>query len=70
MKLHKFFLLSFLLIFNSKISEAQKLTSFVDPFLGTGGHGHVYPGATIPFGMVQLSPDNGEEGWDGFGGRS
>jgi predicted alpha-1,2-mannosidase len=64
MKLHKLCLLSFLLIFFSKISDAQKLTSFVDPFLGTGGHGHVYPGATIPFGMVQLSPDNGEEGWD------
>jgi predicted alpha-1,2-mannosidase len=64
MKLHKLCLLSFLLIFISKISDAQKLTSFVDPFLGTGGHGHVYPGATIPFGMVQLSPDNGEEGWD------
>ena len=44
--------------------HAQKLTKFVDPFLGTGGHGHVFPGATIPFGMVQLSPDNGDEGWD------
>jgi predicted alpha-1,2-mannosidase len=43
---------------------AQQLTKFVDPFLGTGGHGHVYPGATVPFGMVQLSPDNGVEGWD------
>ncbi len=43
---------------------AQRLTRFVDPFLGTGGHGHVYPGATVPFGMVQLSPDNGDEGWD------
>lgn len=64
MKLHKLYLLSFSLLFFSKISTAQKLTSFVDPFLGTGGHGHVYPGATIPFGMVQLSPDNGEEGWD------
>ncbi|MFN4286101.1 MAG: GH92 family glycosyl hydrolase [Lacibacter sp.] len=42
----------------------RKLTSLVDPFLGTGGHGHVYPGATVPFGMVQLSPDNGDEGWD------
>lgn len=39
-------------------------TRFVDPMLGTGGHGHVYPGATVPFGMVQLSPDNGDEGWD------
>jgi len=43
---------------------AQPLTRFVDPFLGTGGHGHVYPGATVPFGMVQLSPDNGDQGWD------
>lgn len=37
---------------------------FVDPFIGTGAHGHVYPGATTPFGMVQLSPDNGKSGWD------
>jgi len=42
----------------------QKLTNYVDVFLGTGGHGHVYPGATVPFGMVQLSPDNGTDGWD------
>ncbi len=44
--------------------QAQKLTDKVDVFLGTGGHGHVYPGATVPFGMVQLSPDNGKQGWD------
>jgi predicted alpha-1,2-mannosidase len=43
---------------------AQKLTDKVNVFLGTGGHGHVYPGATVPFGMVQLSPDNGKNGWD------
>ena len=36
----------------------------VDPFIGTAAHGHVYPGATVPFGMVQLSPDNGTPGWD------
>jgi len=46
------------------MAGAQRLTRFVDPFLGTGGHGHVYPGATVPFGMVQLSPDNGTNGWD------
>lgn len=44
--------------------HAQKLTSYIDPMIGTGGHGHTYPGATVPFGMVQLSPDNGSEGWD------
>jgi predicted alpha-1,2-mannosidase len=43
---------------------AQNLTKYVNPFIGTGGHGHTYPGATVPFGMVQLSPDNGTEGWD------
>ena len=29
-------------------------TSFVDPFIGTGGHGHTFPGATYPYGMVQI----------------
>ncbi len=37
---------------------------YVDPFIGTGGHGHTYPGATAPFGRVQPSPDNGITGWD------
>lgn len=37
---------------------------YVDPFIGTGGHGHTYPGATAPFGMVQLSPDGDTDGWD------
>ena len=55
-------LFSFLLV--SIGSSAQNLTDKVDVLLGTGGHGHVYPGATVPFGMVQLSPDNGKEGWD------
>lgn len=41
---------------------------YVDPFIGTGGHGHTYPGATSPFGMVQLSPDTRLEGWDGCSG--
>jgi len=40
------------------------LTKFVNPFIGTGGHGHTYPGATVPFGMLQVSPDNGTSGWD------
>ena len=40
----------------------------VDTRIGTGGHGHTYPGATSPFGMVQLSPDTRLEGWDGCGG--
>ncbi|MEZ5987533.1 MAG: GH92 family glycosyl hydrolase [Planctomycetota bacterium] len=41
---------------------------WVDPFIGTGGHGHTYPGAVRPFGMVQLSPDTRLTGWDGCSG--
>ncbi len=55
----------------SSISEAKKdqpLTSYVNTFIGTGGHGHTYPGATMPFGMMQLSPDTRLEGWDGCSG--
>ncbi len=48
--------------------EHEDYSKFVDPFIGTGGeigagHGNVYPGAAYPFGMIQLSPDNGGEGW-------
>ena len=46
----------------------EKKHSLVNPFIGTGGHGHTYPGATVPFGMVQLSPDTRLTGWDGCGG--
>ncbi len=46
----------------------EKLTKYVDPFIGTGGHGHTFPGAIVPFGMIQLSPDNGRTGWDWCGG--
>lgn len=42
----------------------EQLTTYVDPFIGTAEHGHVYPGTTVPFGSVQLSPDNGTNGWD------
>ncbi|MFZ4462381.1 MAG: GH92 family glycosyl hydrolase [Bacteroidales bacterium] len=41
---------------------------FVDPFIGTDGHGHTFPGATVPFGMVQLSPDTRKDSWDGCSG--
>jgi predicted alpha-1,2-mannosidase len=40
------------------------LTEYVKPIIGTSGHGHTFPGATVPFGMVQLSPDTYNEGWD------
>lgn len=44
--------------------QSNQLTAFVDPFIGTGGHGHTYPGATVPFGMLQVSPTNGISKWD------
>jgi putative alpha-1,2-mannosidase len=44
------------------------LQSYVNPFIGTGGHGHTFPGPTVPFGMVQLSPDTRLKGWDGCSG--
>ncbi|MBX9888098.1 MAG: GH92 family glycosyl hydrolase [Flavobacteriaceae bacterium] len=48
---------------------AQSKHQYVNPFIGTGGHGHTYPGATVPFGMVQLSPDTRIDGsWDGCSG--
>jgi predicted alpha-1,2-mannosidase len=60
------FLLLFLLIASQ--SYAGNFTNYVNPFIGTGGHGHTYPGASAPFGMVQLSPDTRIEGWDACGG--
>src|SRR5689334_14082743 len=61
---------SCLLILVSLICRAQTdYTRYVDPFIGTGGHGHTYPGVTMPFGMVQLSPDTRIDGsWDGCSG--
>lgn len=47
-----------------KVSAPPNLLSHVDPFIGTGGHGHTYPGTTVPFGMLQVSPVNGVSEWD------
>lgn len=41
---------------------------YIDPFIGTGFHGHTYPGATVPFGTVQLSPDTRFGNWDACSG--
>lgn len=52
-----------------KSSDAiQNFTALVNPFVGTGGHGHTFPGAVYPFGMMQLSPDTRLDGWDGCSG--
>ncbi len=48
--------------------QSRDYTRWVNPFIGTGGHGHTFPGATVPFGMVQLSPDTRIDNWDGSSG--
>ncbi|NVO02148.1 MAG: glycoside hydrolase family 92 protein [Bacteroidetes bacterium] len=64
-------IIAFLLVtglVSQTLSFAQSKTDFsdlVNPLIGTGGHGHTYPGASMPFGMVQLSPDTRLDGWDG-----
>lgn len=53
-------------LFNA--SEETDYTAYVNPFIGTDFTGNTYPGAQAPFGMVQLSPDNGLPGWDRIAG--
>lgn len=54
---------------NTKETYVDKdFTKYVNPFIGTDGPGNTYPGAQVPFGMVQLSPDNGIGGWDRIAG--
>ena len=61
--------LSSLLLLLTTIVFGQNYQQYVNPFIGTGGHGHTFPGATTPFGMLQLSPDTRIDGsWDGCGG--
>ncbi|HEU5459959.1 MAG TPA: hypothetical protein VFU83_05660, partial [Pyrinomonadaceae bacterium] len=57
-----------LLIWPLEIRAQRDLTRYVNPFIGTAGHGHTFPGAIVPFGMVQLSPDTRLTGWDGCSG--
>ena len=42
----------------------EMLTTYVDPLIGSGGHGHVFVGASVPFGMVQLGPTSISQSWD------
>jgi len=63
-------LVGLILLFSLNLSAqtTKDFTRYVNPFVGTGGHGHTFPGATVPFGMVQLSPDTREDNWDGSSG--
>src|SRR6185437_7903229 len=60
----------FILLFTQfTFAQSKKdYTQLVNPFIGTGGHGHTYRGAVVPFGMVQLSPDTRLTGWDNCSG--
>ena len=49
-------------------TDLKQPVDYVDPMIGTGFHGHTYPGAVVPFGRVQLSPDTRLEGWDASSG--
>lgn len=62
-----FAFLLFIFAFNLS-AQTKDYTKYVNPFIGTGGHGHTFPGATVPFGAVQLSPDTRIDNWDGSSG--
>jgi predicted alpha-1,2-mannosidase len=64
----KLLFLSLLIVNFNLTAQIDDYSTFVNPFIGTGEHGHTYPGATTPFGFVQLSPDTRKDGWDGCGG--
>ena len=51
-----------------KVPQEVDLLQYVDPFIGTGFHGHTFPGPVMPHGMVQLSPDTKLNGWDASSG--
>jgi len=48
----------------SAAAIAPNYTQYVDPLIGTGGHGHVFLGANVPYGMVQVGPTQHKRGWD------
>ena len=50
--------------FTKPFNSNKGLIEYVDPFIGSGGHGHVFVGATVPFGGVQVGPTNFNKGWD------
>ncbi len=64
----KTLLFLFLLFFTIGCSNYESPNKYVDVFIGTGGHGHTYPGATLPFGMIQPGPVNGTPGWNWVSG--
>ncbi|MEG0807324.1 MAG: GH92 family glycosyl hydrolase [Alistipes sp.] len=59
-----FLLLSVVAVLSTAIAGNKNYLQYVDPYIGSGGHGHVFVGASVPFGMVQVGPQNIFKGWD------
>ena len=59
---------AFLALLTASALDAKDYIRYVNPFVGTDGHGHTFPAATYPFGMVQAGPDTRINGWDGCSG--
>lgn len=60
--------LTSLLVLILAIATSFAQSQYVNPFVGTAEHGHTFPGAILPFGAIQLSPDTRLDGWDGCSG--
>ena len=61
MKINLYFIL---IVFFTSCVKNKSLIQYVDPFIGSDGHGHVFVGANVPFGGVQVGPANFHKGWD------
>jgi predicted alpha-1,2-mannosidase len=66
--MRKIFISAIFLLSLLSLHAQRDYAALVNPFIGTGGHGHTYPGASVPFGMMQLSPDTRMADWDGSSG--
>ena len=66
MKLSKLVLFFIIVLSFSSCTDSEKkdYSSLVNPMIGTDWHGHTFPGPVFPFGMIQLGPDTGSDGWD------
>ena len=52
------------LVMATGMTQAEDLTQYVDPLIGSAEHGHVFVGANVPYGFVQLGPSNIKQDWD------
>ena len=60
----KLFLTTAWLVMTAGMALAEELTQYVDPLIGSAEHGHVFVGANVPYGFVQLGPSNIKQDWD------